>query len=130
MRAGSIHGSTPIEAVKKQRDKRANSLSNSKKRQSEELVKQTLQKKTTKSDDEESEKHKVDLKRMEKMPLKTKGKKNESDKKKKKKKKDTGKDKSPKEEGKKKVTFAGTIGKEKVDERVIDYKKCVVGFAI
>jgi hypothetical protein len=72
-------------------------------------------------DNEESEKHKIDLKRMEKMPLKMKGKKDESDKKKKKKKKkDTGKEKSPREEGKKKVTFTETVGKEKVGKRVIN----------
>jgi hypothetical protein len=73
-------------------------------------------------DGKESEKHKVDLERMEKMPLKTKGKKDESDKrkkKKKKKKKDTGKDKSPREEGRKKGTFAETVGKEKVNKKVI-----------
>ncbi len=69
MPAPSTEG-TLIEAVtKKQRDKRANGLSNSKKRESEELVKLIQQKKTRRPDDEESEKHKVDLERMEKMPL-------------------------------------------------------------
>ncbi len=121
-------GGTSIEEVKKQRDERANSLSNSKKRESEESVKLTQKKKTTRSDNEETEKHRVDIERMEKMPLKTKEKKDKSDKKKKK--KDMGKDKSPREEGKKKATFAETVRKEKVNERVINYKKCVVGFAI
>jgi hypothetical protein len=66
---------------------------------------------------------------MEKTPQKTTGKDDESDKKKKKK-KDTGKHKSPREEGKKKATFAETVRKEKVDERVNSYKKCMVDFAI
>jgi hypothetical protein len=115
MPAPSTEG-TPIEAVKKQRDKRADGLSESKKRESEELVELIQQKKTTRLVNKESEKHKVDLKRMEKMPLKMKGKKDESEKKKKKKKKkDTGKDKSPREEGRKKATFSETVGKEKVN---------------
>jgi hypothetical protein len=41
-----------------------------------------------------------------------------------------GKDKLSREEGSKKATFAETFGKEKVEETVIDYKKCVAGFAI
>jgi hypothetical protein len=57
------------------------------------------------------------------------GEKDKSDKKKKKK-EDMGKEKLPRKKGRKKATFAETVGKEKVDKRVIDYKKCVVGFAI
>jgi hypothetical protein len=62
------------------------------------------------------------------MPFKTKGKRDDSAKQKKKK-KDTEKSKSPKEGGKK-ATFAETVGKETVEEKAVDYKKCVAGFAV
>ncbi len=62
------------------------------------------------------------------MPLKMKGKRDNSAKKNKKK-KDIGKSKFP-EEGGKKATFAETVGKETVEEKAVDYKKCMVGFAV
>ncbi len=118
---------TSIKAVKKWRDKRANKDTCTKKRESSKSDESTHQKKT-RSDGKDSEKHKVDLKRMEKMPLKTKGKKDKSAWNKKKK-KAKGKEKSS-GGGRKKATYAEIVGKETVEERVIDYKKCMVGFTI
>ncbi len=54
---------TPIKAVTKRRDKRSNGNTNSKKRESVELEK-SAQRKKTRSDDKELEKHEVDLKRI------------------------------------------------------------------
>jgi hypothetical protein len=76
---------------------------------------ESAQRKKTRSDDEESEKHEVNLERMEKTPLKTKGKRDDSAKKNKKK-KDKEKSKSPKEGGKK-AKFAETVGKEQLTRR-------------
>jgi hypothetical protein len=117
----------PIKTVTKRRDKRSEANTDSKKRESVKLDK-SAQRKKTRSDDEELEKHEVDLKRMEKRPLKTKGKRDDSAKKNKKK-KDKKKSKSPKEGGKK-ATFAETVRKEMVEEKAVDYEKCVVGFTV
>ncbi len=59
-------------------------------------------------------------------PLKPKGLKSKS------RKSLTKKDRAAKnpDSGKKKATFAETVGKEVVKEKEIEYKKCVVGFAI
>ncbi len=62
------------------------------------------------------------------MPLKTKGKKDKSARTKKKN-RAKGKEESS-EGGGKKAMFAETVRKKMVKERVIDYKKCVVCFAI
>jgi hypothetical protein len=118
---------TLIKAVTKRREMRSNKDTYSKKRESVESD-QSSQRKKTRLDDKELEKHEVNLKRMKKTPLKTKGKRNSSAKKKKKK-KDTEKSKSPKE-GEKKATFAEKVGKEMVEEKAVDYKNCMVSFAV
>jgi hypothetical protein len=63
---------------------------------------------------------------MDETPLKPKGLKSTS------RKGSTKKDKVAKtpDSGRKKATFAETVGKEVVKENEIEYKKCVVGFAI
>ena len=70
----------------------------------------------------------VDLEQMEKTPLKVKG--TKSSVRKTKKKKETGKASTPDTGGKKKATFAETVGKNTVEEQQIDYKTCIVGFAV
>jgi hypothetical protein len=72
--------------------------------------------------------HEVNLESMNKTPLKEKGKKRESKKKKKKEKTAEEKDKGAK--SKKKATFAETVEKEATQAQRIEYKKCIVGFAI
>jgi hypothetical protein len=72
--------------------------------------------------------HEVNLESMNKTPLKEKGKKGES--KKKKKKKETFEEKVHGAKSKKKVTFAETVKKEAAQAQRIEYKKCIVGFAI
>ena len=47
-----------------------------------------------------------------------------------KKKKETGKASTPNTGGKKKATFAETVGNNTVEEQEIDFKTCVVGFAV
>jgi hypothetical protein len=47
-----------------------------------------------------------------------------------KKKKETGKASTPDTGGKKKATFAKTVGKDTVEEQEINYKTCVIGFAV
>ncbi len=63
---------TLIKAVTKRRDKRSDGNTNSKKRESVKSDK-SAQRKKTGSDDEESEKHEVDLKRIEKRLSRQKG---------------------------------------------------------
>jgi hypothetical protein len=74
---------TPIEAATKRRDKRPSGNTNSKKRKPVELD-VSAQRKKTRSDNKEFKKHDVNIERMEKTPLKTKGKRDDSDKKEKK----------------------------------------------
>ncbi len=76
-------------------------------------------------DNEESEVQ-VDLKQISKTPLKAKGTTNSA----KKTKKKMGKASTPNTGGKKKATFAETVGKDTVKEKEIDYKTCVVRFAV
>ncbi len=66
---------------------------------------------------------------MNKMPLKEKGKKGDSTKKKKKT-NTTEKEKETRGSAKKKATFTDTIQKEAAEAQKIEYKKCVIGFAI
>ncbi len=70
----------------------------------------------------------VDLEQMEKTPLKVKGTKSSA--RKTKKKKELGKASTPDTGGEKKATSAKTVGKDTVEEQGIDYKTCVVGFAV
>jgi hypothetical protein len=65
---------------------------------------------------------------MEKMPLKVKGMKSSA--RKTNKKKETGKASTPNTGGKKKATFAKTVGKYTVEEQEIYYKTCVVSLAV
>jgi hypothetical protein len=46
------------------------------------------------------------------------------------KKKEMGKASTPDTGGKKKATFAKMVGKDTVEEQGIDYKTCVIGFAV
>ncbi len=70
----------------------------------------------------------VDLEQMEKTPLKVKGTKSSA--RNMKKKKETGNAITPDTGGKKKATFAKTVGNNNVEEQEIGYKTCVVGFAV
>jgi hypothetical protein len=79
-----------------------------------------------KSDDEDSHEGLVDLEKMDETLLKPKGSKPSSKKGKAKK----GKEGQTPDSGKKKATFAETVGKEVVEEKEIEYKTCVVGFAV
>jgi hypothetical protein len=83
--------------------------------------------KTPQSGRKEGE-HEVNLELMNKTPLKEKGKKGES--KKKKKKEETLEKKVDGAKSKKKATFAETVKKEANQAQCIEYKKCIVGFAI
>ncbi len=67
------------------------------------------------------------MEKMGKMLLKVKGTKDST--KKVKATKDIGKNTAP-DSGKKEATFAETKGKETVEEKEIEYKTCVVGFAV
>jgi hypothetical protein len=82
--------------------------------------------KKSKSDDKESHEGVIDLEQMEKMPLKVKGTKSSA----RKGKARIDKEKNTPNSGKKKATFAETVGKEEVKEKEIKYKTCVVGFAV
>ncbi len=68
----------------------------------------------------------MDLKQISKTLLKAKGTTNGA----KKTKKKTGKASTPDTGGGKKATFAKTVGKDTVEEKEINYKTCVVGFAV
>jgi hypothetical protein len=81
---------------------------------------------TPKTVEKEGE-HIVNLEAMSKTPLKEKGKKGEA---KQKKKKDTSEKEDDGTKAKKKATFAETVKKEANQIQCIEYKKCVVGFAI
>jgi hypothetical protein len=72
--------------------------------------------------------HEVNLELINMTPLKKKGKREES--KKKKKKEETLEEKVDRAKSKKKATFAETIKKEATQAQRIEYKKCVIGFAI
>jgi hypothetical protein len=72
--------------------------------------------------------HEVNLESMNKTPLKEKWKRGES--KKKKKKEKTAEEKDEGAKSKKKATFAETVEKEATQAQHIEYKKCIVGFAI
>jgi hypothetical protein len=72
--------------------------------------------------------HEVNLKSMNKTPLKENGKKGES--KKKKKKEETSEEKVNRVKSKKKVTFAETVKKGATQAQRIEYKKCIIGFAM
>jgi hypothetical protein len=117
---------TPIDEAKMRREKKSDDSNFTKERDSKEQNK-AIGTKKSKSDNEESEAHEVDLEKMEKMPLKVKGKKDSV--KKTKAKKDKGKSNTP-ESGKKKATISKTVGKDAVEEKEIDYKTCVVGFTV
>jgi hypothetical protein len=82
--------------------------------------------KKSKSDNEESQEGVANLEKMAKTPLKPKGLKPKPKKGLAKKDKAT----TTPDSGKKKATIAETVGKEVVKEIEIEYKKCVVGFAI
>ena len=79
-----------------------------------------------KSDDKESHGEVADIEKMEATPLKPKGSRSRSNK------GSTKKDKAAKtlESRREKTLFADMVGKEVVKENEIEYKKCVVGFAI
>jgi hypothetical protein len=72
--------------------------------------------------------HEVNLESMNKTPLKEKGEKGES--KKKKKREETSEEKVDGAKSKRKATFAETVKKEATQAQPIEYKKCVIGFAI
>jgi hypothetical protein len=118
---------TPIATAKMQRTtKSGNSIS--KKKRDTSNGNKTIGRKKSKSDHEESQAEEVtNLEKMEKMPLKAKGTKDST--KKVKAKKDKGKSNTP-DSGKKKATFAERVGKETVEEKEIEYKTCMVGFAV
>jgi hypothetical protein len=116
----------PIETVKNRREKTGPGIEPTKKRDSREQN-EDIRRKKSRLDNEESEAQ-VDLEQMEKTPLKVKG--TKSSVRKTKKKKETGKASTPNTGGKKKATFAETVGKNTVEEQQIDYKTCIVGFAV
>jgi hypothetical protein len=116
---------TPIDAVKMRRTLK-NRESGSKKKRDNGNGNKTIGRKKSKSDDEESHEGVVDLEQMEKMPLKVKGTKSSS----RKGKARIDKEKNTPNSGKKKATFAETVGKEEVKEKEIKYKTCVVGFTV
>jgi hypothetical protein len=116
-----------IKAVKNRREKNGRDSNLTKKKDSSKQNK-AIGRKKSKSDDKELVVHKVDLEKMEKMPLKVKGKKDSMKKAKKKNKK--GKSNTPKSGGRKKATFNKTAEQDTVEEKEIKYKSCVVGFAV
>jgi hypothetical protein len=116
---------TPINAVKMRRmPKRGES--GSKKKRDKGNGNKTIGRKKSKSDNKESHKGVINLEQMEKTPLKVK--RTKSSARKGKARKD--KEKNTPDSGKKKATFAETVGKEVVKEKEIKYKTCVVGFAV
>jgi hypothetical protein len=118
---------TPIEAVTRQRTPKSGDPGSKKKRGKANGSKTTGRKKS-KSDDKDSQPEEVvNLEKMEKTPLKAKGTKGSGEKDKTK--KDKGKN-TPESTGKKKATFADTVGKEEAKEMEIEYKTCVAGFAV
>jgi hypothetical protein len=103
---------TPINAVKMRRTSK-NGESGSKKKRDKGDGNETIGRKKSKSDDKESHKGVVDLEQMEKTPLKVKGTKSSARKGMARK----DKEKNTPDSGKKKATFAETVGKEEVKER-------------
>jgi hypothetical protein len=107
----------PIEAVKNRREKNGTDSNLTKEKDSSKQNK-AIRREKSKSDDEELGVHKVNLEKMEKTPLKVKGKKDSVKKVKKKNKK--GKSNTTKSGGRKKVTFAKTVDKDTVEEKEIE----------
>ncbi len=102
--------------------------SGSKKKRGKANGSKTTGRKKSKSDDEDSQpKEVVNLEKMEKTPLKAKG--TKGSRKKDKMKKVKGKN-TPDIVGKKKATFTETVGKEDVKKKEMEYKTCVVSFAV
>jgi hypothetical protein len=116
---------TPIDAVKMCRTSK-NGESGSKKKREKGNGNKTIGRKKSKLDNKESHEGVVDLEQMEKMPLKVKGTKSSTRKGKARK----DKEKNTPNSGKKNAMFAETMGKEEVKEKEIEYKTCVVGFAV
>jgi hypothetical protein len=116
---------TPIDAAKT-RSSPGRGATGTKKKRDNLDINDGIGKKKSKSDDEESQEGVANLEKMADTPLKSKGSKPKS------RKGSTKKDKTTKtpDSGKKKATFAETVGKEVVKEKEIEYKKCVVSFAI
>jgi hypothetical protein len=118
---------TPIEAVTMQRTPKSSDSASKKKRGKADGSKTTGRKKLKLDNKDSQPEEVIDLEKMEKMPLKAKGTKGSGEKNKTK--KDRGKN-TPDSVGKKKATFAETVGKEEVKEKEMEYKTCVVSFAI
>ncbi len=116
---------TPINAVKMRRMP-GSGASSSKKKRDKTNGNDAIGRKKSKSDDEESHKGLADIEKMDETLLKPKGLKPSLKKGKAKK----GKEGQTPDSGKKKATFAETVGKEVVEEKEIKYKTCVVGFAV
>jgi hypothetical protein len=116
---------TPINAVKMRRTP-GSGASSSKKKRDKTNSNDAIGQKKLKSDDKDSHKELADLEKMDEMPLKPKRSKPSLKKGKVKK----GKEGQTPDLGKKKATFAETVGKEVVEEKEIKYKTCVVGFAV
>jgi hypothetical protein len=116
---------TPIEAAKVRRNPGSRILGTTKKQDNLDSSDAVGRKKSI-SNDEESLEKVANLEEMDEMPLKPKGLKSKP------RKGLARKDKVAKtpDSGRKKATFAETVGKEVVKEKDIEYKKCVVGFAI
>ncbi len=114
-----------MDAAKMRRNS-ATRTSGSKNKQDSTDGKEVISSKKSKSDDKESHGEVANLEKMEETPLKLKGTRSRS------KKGSTKKDKVEKtpESGRKKTSFAKTVGQEVVKEKEVEYKKCVVGFAI
>ena len=117
--------STPIDAAKMRRST-GSITSGPRKRRDKTDGSNAIGRKKSKSDDEESQERVTNLEKMAETPLKPKGSKPKPKKGLAKKDKAT---KTP-DSGRKKATFAETVGKEVVKEIEIEYKKCMVGFAI
>jgi hypothetical protein len=124
VKAPSTDG-TPIETVKNRRKKTGPGNEPTKKRDSSGQNKDIGRKKSG-SDDEELDQ--VDLEQIEKIPLNVKGMKSSA--RKTKKKKETGKASTPDTGGKKKATFAKTVGNNTVEEQEINCKTCIVCFVV
>ncbi len=116
---------TPIDAAKMRRST-GSVTSGPRKRHDKTDGRDAIGRKKSKSDDEESQERVTNLEKMAETPLKPKGSKPKPKKGLAKKDKAT---KTP-DSGRKKATFAETVGKVVVKEIEIENKKCVVGFAI
>ncbi len=116
---------TPIEAAKTRRSP-GSGISGITKKQDKRNCSDTIGQQKSKLDGEESLGGVANLELMDETPLIPKGLKSTS------RKGSAKKDKVAKipDSGKKKATFAETVGKKVVTEKEIEYKKCMVGFAI